>query len=270
MEKRYYWIKLHTEFFAQDKIDFLMSQKNGSDYVVLYQMLCLKTANNNGYLSNQIGEVIVEYDVDRIVRDCKYFSRDTVIVALELYKKLGLIFKTTKKGLRITEIEQIVGSESDSAHRVRTHRRKKALQCNKNVTVEALQCNEEIEIEKEKDILVGKNNKNNKYLELKHQTPARASESVENLQKKFEKTLKLYKNSDFGAVLNEVLKAFAQIVESAPKKFNGKIYNQNELQTILNNLTEERLLNIVKTVKFSEDIQDRELYFLGCFINSQK
>ena len=36
-----------------------MGQKNGANYVVLYQMLCLMTINTNGRLSRQIGEVII-------------------------------------------------------------------------------------------------------------------------------------------------------------------------------------------------------------------
>ena len=46
--KRYYWIKLKIDFFNSDDMDFLLSQKDGCKYIVLYQMLCLQTANNNG------------------------------------------------------------------------------------------------------------------------------------------------------------------------------------------------------------------------------
>ena len=91
-EKRYYWIKLKTDFFNQEAIDFLMSQDNGCEYIVLYQMLCLQTANNGGEMSTRIGEMIVPYDVKKVVRDTKYFDSDTVIVALELFKRLGLIY----------------------------------------------------------------------------------------------------------------------------------------------------------------------------------
>ena len=70
-----------------------MGQKNGANYVVLYQMLCLMTINTNGRLSRQIGEVIIPYDVDKIQRDTKWFSADTVRVALGLYAKLGLIYQ---------------------------------------------------------------------------------------------------------------------------------------------------------------------------------
>ena len=72
--KRFYWIKLKTDFFNQDTIDFLLSQENGCEYIVLYQMLCLNTANNGGKLSSNVGEMIVPYDVKKIVRDTKYFT----------------------------------------------------------------------------------------------------------------------------------------------------------------------------------------------------
>ena len=39
-KKRYYWIRLKDSFMTGDEIDFLMSQKNGAEYVVLYQMDC--------------------------------------------------------------------------------------------------------------------------------------------------------------------------------------------------------------------------------------
>lgn len=136
MEKRFYWIKLKTDFFNQEAIDFLMSQENGCQYIVLYQMLCLKTANNNGNLSTQIGEVIIPYDVKKIVRDTKYFDIDTVTVALELFKRLGLVYEEEDKILRITDISEMVGSETSSAKRVREHRARKALQCNTEVTQE--------------------------------------------------------------------------------------------------------------------------------------
>lgn len=133
-EKRYYWIKLKDTFFTSDTVDFLMSQKEGANYVVLYQMLCMKTANTGGKLSRKIGEIIIPYDVEKIQRDCKYFSIDTVRIALTLYKQLGLIYEQANGVLQIANFENIVGSESTSAERVRQMRARQALQCNKNVT----------------------------------------------------------------------------------------------------------------------------------------
>lgn len=162
-DKRFYWIKLKTDFFNLDEIDFLLSQKNGCEYIVLYQMLCLKTANNKGRLSTEIGEMIIPYDVDKIVRETKYFDYDTVVVALELFKKLGLIFTQEDGILRISAIDSMVGSESASAQRVRKHRENKALQCNTDVTSGALPCNEEIELDiRDKSIDIDKEKESKK------------------------------------------------------------------------------------------------------------
>ena len=98
-----------------DAVDFLMGQKNGANYVVLYQMLSLMTINTNGRLSRQIGEVIIPYDVDKIQRDTKWFSNDTVRVALGLYAKLGLIYQEKDGTLVLANHSEMVGSETDYA-----------------------------------------------------------------------------------------------------------------------------------------------------------
>ena len=134
-DKKFYWIKLRTDFFNRSEVDFLLSQQNGDKYVILYLLLCLNTANNNGLLSVKINELIVPYNVDKIVRDTKYFDYDTVVVALELYRKLGLIYEEKDNILKIANFEEMVGSETSSAKRVREYReRKKMLQCNTDVT----------------------------------------------------------------------------------------------------------------------------------------
>ena len=118
-DKKFYWIKLKTDFFNSPAVDFLLSQENGSEYVVLYQMLCCMTANNNGSLSTQIGEIIVPFDADKIARDAKYFSKGTIMMALDLFKKLGLIYSDEGECLRLAGIEEMTGSESASKEAVK-------------------------------------------------------------------------------------------------------------------------------------------------------
>lgn len=115
MSKKFYRIKLKTDFFNLDEIDFLLSQKNGCEYVVLYQMLCLQVANTNGKLQKQFGEIIVPFDIDKIQRETKYFDFDTIAVALELYKKLGLVYQDENGTLTISHYEELVGSETQWA-----------------------------------------------------------------------------------------------------------------------------------------------------------
>ena len=147
-KKRFYWIKLKENFFDIETIDWLISQKNGCEYIVLYQKLCLLTANKGGKLAMQVGEMIIPYDVNKIARDTK-FSVDTVIVAMELFKKIGLIYEQEDGVLKIPYVEEMVGSETTSAQRVREFRQRKALQCNNNVTQEIDNRDKSKEIEKE-------------------------------------------------------------------------------------------------------------------------
>lgn len=120
--KRYYWLKLRESFLTSDAVDYLMSQPNGANYVVLYQILHLKTINTDGRLSRQIGEVIIPYDVAKIARDTKWFSQDTVRIALGLYKALGLVYEDTDGVLVLADHDKMVGSETDWANQKQRQR----------------------------------------------------------------------------------------------------------------------------------------------------
>lgn len=123
--KRYYWIKLRESFMTSDTVDYLMSQHDGANYIVLYQMLCLKTINTGGKLSRKIGEVIIPYDIEKIQRDCKWFSTDTIRVALNLYKSFGLIYEDRDGTLILSDHNKMVGSETDWAEKRRRQRLEK-------------------------------------------------------------------------------------------------------------------------------------------------
>ncbi len=124
--KRFYWMKLKESFMTSDTIDYFMSQPDGANYVVLYQMLCLKTINTDGRLSRQIGEVVIKYDIPKIQRDLKWFSADTIRVALNLYKSFGLVYEDVDGVLVLTDHSNLVGSETDAASRMRNVRSRKA------------------------------------------------------------------------------------------------------------------------------------------------
>ena len=133
--KRFYWMKLKESFMTSDTIDYFMSQPDGANYVVLYQMLCLKTINTDGRLSRQIGELIIPYDVEKIQRDCKWFSIDTVRIALKLYQAVGLIYEDVDGTLVLSDHKNLVGSESDAAARMRNSRANRVPELTGSVTV---------------------------------------------------------------------------------------------------------------------------------------
>lgn len=147
-KQRFYWIKLTDHFLTSETVDFLLSQKNGANYVVLYQMLCLKAVNSNGLLARQIGEIIVPYDAEKIQRDCKHFDIDTVRVALELYKKLGLVYEQQDGILQITDFDRLIGSQTESAFKKMEQRRLSGQKSGQKVDI----CPPEIKILRDKDI----------------------------------------------------------------------------------------------------------------------
>ncbi len=129
-KQKYYWIKLTDKFLTSETVDFLLSQKDGANYVVLYQMLCLKSVNSNGELARQIGDIIVPFDEIKIQRDCKHFSIDTVRIALTLYKQLGLVYEQDNGILKIANFDRLIGSQTEGAEKkqIQMQKRKKLLQ----------------------------------------------------------------------------------------------------------------------------------------------
>ena len=162
--KRFYWIKLKDSFISSDEIDYLMSQPDGANYVVLYQMLCLKTINTNGCLVSKIGEMLIPYDAEKIQRECKWFPLSTVRLALTVYKQIGLIFENPDGTLSISDYQNMIGSETDWAaknRKIRSNAANKELQAGHdtghttghNVSTDGGEnVPTEKEIEKDKDI----------------------------------------------------------------------------------------------------------------------
>lgn len=114
--KKYWYIQLNVNFFEDERIDWLCEQKNGYAYVVLYLKLCLKTANNNGILTRQIGDMIIPYNVDKIA-EITHINVDIVRVALELYKKIGLVYEADENCnfMRIPDVPGMVGYTTQAA-----------------------------------------------------------------------------------------------------------------------------------------------------------
>lgn len=235
-EKRFYWIKLKDTFMTSDAVDFLMGQKNGAEYVVLYQMLCLRTINTDGVLARQIGEIIIPYDAQKIQRDCKYFSLDTVIVALELYKKLGLVYEQQDGHLKITDFENLIGSELGSAQRMRKLRASQCDdRCDKNVTIEK-------EIERDSLLIIS-------------------------LKDKFRRG-GAYTGA-FDEVIDEVLTVLGEAtLLPRPLKFSGVTYTGEDFRRIADTLTVEDLCRIVNTlIGHKDEIEDARYYILGVIAN---
>lgn len=186
--KRFYWLKIREDFFQDETMDWLQDQENGCTYIVLYLRLCLMTMNTGGELIRAIGNMTIPYEPKKISQKT-HIDIDTVNVALSLFKRLGLIEETQEGIPVLPKVNEMVGSESESAARVRRYRqrKKKALQSNGDVTKKALQSNEEI---RDKRI-----ENRDKSKESREKSKDKEAAAAANTQNDFQEMVKMYQNN---------------------------------------------------------------------------
>ena len=149
-DKKYYWLKLKEDFFEEDTLAWLEEQTNGKEYCLFYLKLCLKSLKTNGILIRNVGQILIPYDVKKLGEITKT-DIDTVTVAMELFKKIGLIQILDNGEIYITQLEQMVGSETKWAKYKKKERELKKLD-NVQLLSNINPKNVHTEIEKAKDI----------------------------------------------------------------------------------------------------------------------
>lgn len=154
--KKYYWLKLKSDFFDDDTIKFIEEQENGIKYSNFYLKLCLKSLKTDGKLIRLVGETLIPYDINSLSK-LTGVEFDTVRSAMQLFESIGLIKVLESGEIYLSQIDELIGSETDKAQMMRRLRAERKLDSN-NVT----QMLPEIEKEIEKDIKIEKNIKKEK------------------------------------------------------------------------------------------------------------
>lgn len=167
-DKKYYWLKLDKDFFNDDTIVWIEQQENGILYSNVYLKLLLKSLSEEGKLIRYVGDTLMPYD-DVAISKLIDMPLDTVRVALKLFYDIGLV-KTLEAGeLYLTQIDEMIGSETRQAESMRKLRAREKKELEQKVTLlpnvtEPLQ-KRYIEKEIEKEIeLDKKNTSSNKSL----------------------------------------------------------------------------------------------------------
>ncbi|NMM62355.1 hypothetical protein HBE96_06565 [Clostridium sp. P21] len=120
MVKRYYWLKLKENFFEREEIKVIENSPNGKDYIIFYLKLLLKSISNEGKLKFRN---IIPYTPE-MLSSITATNVDTVRIATDLFIKLGLMEIWDDGTMFIVETQNMIGSESDSAARMRKLRNK--------------------------------------------------------------------------------------------------------------------------------------------------
>lgn len=149
-DTKFYWLQLKEDFFEDDAIEWLEEQKpNGRDYAYFYLKLCLKSLKSNGILIRKIGNILIPYDNQKLA-ELTRMDFDTVTVAMELLKKIGLIQILENGEIYINQLETLIGSKSAGAFKKQQQRLlsgHKVDNCPPKIEIEI-----EKEIEKEIDV----------------------------------------------------------------------------------------------------------------------
>ena len=149
--KRYYWLRLHDDFFSSVRIKKLRRMAGGDTYVIIYLKMQLKAIKTDGVLT---WKGIEQDFVEELALDLDE-QPDDVRVTLAYLISCGLAETADRVNFFIPYAVENTGSETASAQRVREFRVRQALQCNTDVTPMKQICNgeieKEIEIEKKKE-----------------------------------------------------------------------------------------------------------------------
>lgn len=136
--KRYYWLKLQVGFFQELIIKQLRTLPDGDSIVLLYLKLLLKAINTEGIIYYQNILPTLDEEIALDTGEKPALVRLTISALLEYHAAIIL----ENQSLQLLYLEDMVGSETDSAVRVRNHRANQKLLKEKERLL--LQCNTEV------------------------------------------------------------------------------------------------------------------------------
>ncbi|WP_303766181.1 phage replisome organizer N-terminal domain-containing protein [Abiotrophia defectiva] len=148
--KRYYWLKLKDDFFNQKEIKRLRKIAGGDTYTIIYLKMLLVSLKNEGKIyfdgieEDFASEIALELDEDE----------ENVKVTLAYLRSKGLVEMDSEDEMTMQNMASLIGSETESAVRMRRSRSRKASLSDGPVTRQ-LQSGY-TEIEKEIDIEIYK------------------------------------------------------------------------------------------------------------------
>ena len=158
---KFYWLQLKEDFFDDEAINWLEEQPNGKEYCLFYLKLCLKSLKTSGIMIRRVGEIFIPYDSEKLA-SITNTEIDTVVVAMQLLKEIGLIKVLENGELYLTQVEKMIGSKSIGAFKKQQQR----LRGGQRVDKCPIELELELELNKEKkennikEKKIQKNNKN--------------------------------------------------------------------------------------------------------------
>lgn len=147
MPKKFYWLKLKTGFFNQIKLKKLRKMENGEKLLIVYIKLLLLSVPNEGKI---VFERLEPTLADELALSLDEESEDVKQV-LDFLDRYDLIEEIADDRFLLLEAAESIGSETDSAERMRRLRKRKSSQCDTPVTNSDTDIEPETETEKTRE-----------------------------------------------------------------------------------------------------------------------
>ena len=119
MANKYYWLKLKRDFFKRHDIRIVEDMPNGKDYILFYLKLLVESVDHEGNL--RFNDTI-PYN-ENMLSAVTNTNIDIVRAAMEVFKELELIEVLDDKTIYMTEIQSMLGSETEWARKKREYRK---------------------------------------------------------------------------------------------------------------------------------------------------
>lgn len=117
-EKRYYWLKLHKDFFQSHQIRILEGMPNGKEYAYFLLKLLAESVSHDGRL--RLSDAI-PYN-EEMLSSLTNTNVDIVRSAIKAFEALGLLEIMDDGTYYLTEVKRLTGSETAWAEKKRIYR----------------------------------------------------------------------------------------------------------------------------------------------------
>lgn len=130
MSKRYFWLKFQTDFFQNPLIKKLRKIAGGDTYTIIYLKLQLLSVPNGGFIKLQGIEPDPAEELALIINE----ESENIAVTLNFLVKYGLMELVEESAYFLPEASSNIGSETESAARMRRMRALQAAGCERPAT----------------------------------------------------------------------------------------------------------------------------------------
>ncbi len=124
-EGRFYWLKLHRDFFKRHDIKVVEAMPNGKDYILFYLKLLVESVDHEGSLRFSDS---IPYSAE-MLSAVTNTNVDVVRGAIKTFSELGMVTILPDSTIYMEEVNRMIGSavDNEAANRKRRQRERERL-----------------------------------------------------------------------------------------------------------------------------------------------